>query len=216
MKYQFSEEEKAAVEKAVKELEVVSCGEMVPYFVNRSDSYGEASWMTGLLAGAITAVSIATLSFAWMMPFQVTPIEVTLVELGAILLGFLFPIVWPSAIRWIVPDQSIEQRVQDRAMRAFLDEGVYKTEEHVGILIFISWLEHRVLVLGDEGINAKLQPEDWQKIVDTIVQGIKQKDLTPKLIDAINDCKRLLLDHGFVRKSTDYNELSDELRLGED
>ena len=41
-KYTFTESEKEQVEQAVKDLETVSCGEIVPYFVGSSDDYAEA------------------------------------------------------------------------------------------------------------------------------------------------------------------------------
>lgn len=212
-KYQFTEEEKQQVAQAVKELETVSCGEIVPYFVSTSDDYSEASWYSSTLLTAFTALSIGILSYFWMLPFRLTPFEVSLIMFGALVVGFLIPILFPSTRRWIVSKRDQEARVNQRAIQAFLNEGVFKTQEHVGILIFVSRLEHMVVVLGDEGINEKVAHEDWQQVVNTIIGGIKGRKIGEGLVKAIGQCRDLLLKHGFVRKSTDFNELDDELRI---
>lgn len=100
-----------------------------------------------------------------------------------------------------------------RAKEAFLNEKVFETKERVGILIFISRLEHLVIVLGDEGINEKLASKDWEHIVSLITEGMKKNQIGNGLVNAIDQCKHLLLQHGFARKASDTNELSNELRI---
>jgi putative membrane protein len=214
-KYTFTDSEKAQVEQAVKDLETVSCGEIVPYFVGSSDDYAEASWYTSTLLSAFTVVIIGVLSYTWMLPFKFTPLEVSVVAFFAMLTGFLFPLIFSSAKRWIIPKERQLQRVNQRAMQAFLDEKVFQTEERVGILIFVSRLEHIVLVLGDEGISKKVDQADWQHVVEEIITGVKANEIGNGLVKAIALCKDLLLKHGFVRKSTDTNELHDGLRIEE-
>ncbi len=212
-KYTFTDSEKAQVEQAVKDLETVSCGEIVPYFVGSSDDYAEASWYTSSLLSAFTVVIIGVLSYTWMLPFKFTPLEVSVVVFAAMLVGFLFPLIFSSAKRWIIPKERQLQRVNQRAMQAFLNEKVFQTEERVGILIFVSRLEHIVLVLGDEGISKKVDQADWQHVVEEIIIGVKTNEIGNGLVKAIALCKDLLLKHGFVRKSTDTNELHDGLRI---
>ncbi len=212
-KYTFSESEKEQVEQAVKDLETVSCGEIVPYFVNASDDYAEASWYVSTLLSAFTVVLVGLLSYTWLLPFRFTPLEVSIVAFSAIVLGFLFPIVFPKVKRWIIPKERQAQRVNQRAMEAFLNEKVFQTEERVGILIFVSRMEHMVLVIGDEGISKKVEQSDWQHVVDEVITGIKANQIGDGLVKSIDICKDLLLKNGFVRKSTDTNELSDGLRI---
>ena len=212
-KYTFTTSEKEQVEQAVKDLETVSCGEIVPYFVRSSDDYAEASWYVSTVLTAFTLVLIGVLSYTWMLPFQVTPMEIALIGFVVIIIGFLFPILFPNSRRWIVPRERQEERVHQRARQAFLEEKVFETEERVGILIFVSRLEHMVLVIGDEGISKKVQQEDWQHVVEEVVVGIKANQIGDGLVKAIELCKELLLKNGFVRKATDTNELDDGLRI---
>ena len=94
-----------------------------------------------------------------------------------------------------------------------LNEEVFKTIDRTGILIFISAEEHKVVVLADSGINAKVQHSDWDHIVELIVDGIKTEQLTEGIVNGINECKKLLLHHGFVVREDDTNELSDDIRI---
>ncbi|HCX23167.1 MAG: hypothetical protein CMB80_15765 [Flammeovirgaceae bacterium] len=212
-KYTFTETEKEQVKQAVKDLETVSCGEIVPYFVNSSDDYAEASWYTAGILGGGTSAILAVLSYTWLLPMRVTPFEISLFILGAFVVGFLIPVILPQSKRLIISRDSQAERVNQRALQAFMNEKVFETEERVGILIFVSKVEHQVMVLGDEGISKKLKPEDWQHVVDEVVKGIKSNEIAKGMVSAIALCKELLLEHGFVRKSTDYNELDDGLRI---
>jgi uncharacterized membrane protein len=42
-----------------------------------------------------------------------------------------------------------------RSLAAFTGQGLHHTRAETGILIFVSLLEHRVVVLADRGINEK-------------------------------------------------------------
>ena len=214
-KFSFNTQQKKQISDAVKDAEKVTCGEIVPFIVPSSDPYSEASWYSASILGAVAALLVGALSYHWMLPFQVTPFEVAVFILGSLILGFILPLVLPVLRRMIIADDQKNHRVRQRARQAFLEEKVFQTEERVGILIFISMFERKVLVLGDEGINAKVKEEDWKEIVAALIEGIKKNQTTDGLVKAIGLGKDLLLKHGFVRKDTDFNELHDELRLGD-
>ena len=117
-----------------------------------------------------------------------------------------------SIDRLIVPKKIRNQKVQERATRYFMESGVYNTKDRTGILIFISIMERRVELLADSGINEKISAEKWQKIVENIIKGIKQKDIATHLIESINECGELLAKH-FPIQSDDKNELTDDIDI---
>ncbi|WP_370088267.1 TPM domain-containing protein [Ekhidna sp.] len=213
-KYIFTEEEKRRVKEAVEALERESCGEIVPFFTRSSDDYSEVSWHVAAILGIAGLAIIALLSYTWMLP-ALSYFEAFLVILGLMITGYSLPIIFPVFKRVFVSDERAMEMISLRAKEAFLNEKVYDTKERVGILIYVSRLEHIVLVLGDEGINAKVQKEDWEEVVSLITNGLKQGQIGEGLVNGINHCKELLLKNGFVRKDSDTNELSDELRIKE-
>jgi putative membrane protein len=140
-------------------------------------------------------------------------VEASVVILVLAVIGYAIPMVFPGIKRILISKDRALEMVSLRAKEAFLNEKVFETEERVGILIFISRLEHLVIVLGDEAINDKLAPKDWEHIVSLITDGMKKNQIGNGLVNAINQCKHLLLEHGFTRKDSDTNELSNELRI---
>ncbi|MCK4653497.1 MAG: TPM domain-containing protein [Candidatus Cloacimonetes bacterium] len=114
--------------------------------------------------------------------------------------------------RFIVAKKIMQIKVNERAIRHFMESGVCNTKERTGILIFISILERRVELLADSGINEKIPQGKWQNIVDNIIKGIKKKNVTAHLIESINDCGDLLAQH-FPIQPDDVNELSDEIDI---
>lgn len=211
-KYIFTAEEKHSVKEAVEALEKESCGEIVPFFARKSDNYDEVSWHLSAIIGVVGLAVIALLSYTWMLP-AISFLEAFFVILGLMIFGYFLPIIFPILKRFFVSEERAMEMISLRAKEAFINEKVYDTKERVGILIYVSRLEHVVLVLGDEGINTKVQKDDWEKVVSLITDGLKRKQIGDGLVNGINHCKELLLQNGFVRKGTDTNELSDELRI---
>lgn len=213
-KYTFTKEEKRQIEEAVASLEKESCGEIVPFFARKSDEYSEVSWQIAALLGLSSMAILAFLSYAWLLP-PISYLESFVLISLIMLVGYFLPLLFPALRRSMISEEKAREMVALRAKEAFLNEKVYQTIEHVGILIYISRLEHMVLVLGDEGINKKVQKEDWEQVISLIIEGLKQKTIGAGLVNGINHCTTLLIQHGFVRKDADTNELSNELRVKE-
>ncbi|RPH37202.1 hypothetical protein EHM92_03310 [bacterium] len=125
------------------------------------------------------------------------------------------PKMIPPLKRWFAGNLLMERRVAQRAAEAFVSEEVFKTRERTGIMIFLSILEHKVLVLGDSGINAKVKSEEWDDVVKRIVTGIRSGKPAEGLIDGIAQCGVLLQKHGVAIRQDDSDELSDSLRTND-
>ena len=102
-----------------------------------------------------------------------------------------------------------------RAAEAFVSEEVFNTRDRSGILIFLSLLEHRVMVVGDTGINARVKAQEWHAIVKTIVDGIVAGRPAEGLIEGIRQRGALLALKGVARRSDDRDELPDSLRMSD-
>lgn len=116
-------------------------------------------------------------------------------------------------MRRLVGRTLLDVRVHRRALQAFLTEEVFNTRDRTGILLFVSLREHRIEVLGDTGINAQVPPEAWADVVATLRHHIKTAgDLTAGLVDAIEQCGRLLERKGVAIRPDDTDELSNRVR----
>ena len=214
-RFKFSEIQKDNVRKAIQDLESHSSGEIVPYFTYRSDPYNEAKWKSAVILSLFGAILLAAASYSWMLPFAVTPLEDAIYIGVLMLIGYFIPIVFPQTIRFLINDNVLHRRVMHHAETVFLEEEVFKTRDRTGVLIYVSELEHEVVVLADSGINEKVSPKDWEKVTDHVIDGIKHKKVDEGLVKAIEACKQLLINNGFTVRPDDSNELSDDLRIGQ-
>lgn len=212
-KFKFSNTQKDNIKAAVADLESASSGEIVPYITHRSDNYEEARWKSAVILSLLGAITLGVLSYSWMLPFAITPLEDAIFVAVLMLMGFFIPVVWPGAIRFLVSEERMHLRVMHEAETVFLEEEIFKTVDRTGVLIYISELEHEVVVLADSGINQKVKPQDWERVNKLVVEGIKQGKTDEGLINAIKECKKLLLENGFTVRPDDTNELSDDLRI---
>jgi len=212
----FSPDERNRITAAVREAELKTSGEIVPYVVERSDHYEEAEWRSGVLCGALAFAGLTvvrSLASAW-VPFDI--MELGLATLAACACGMLAIRVVSPLRRLFAGRTLLARRVEQRAAEAFISEEVFHTKERTGILIFVSLFERRVLVVGDAGINAKVKKEEWDGVVQRVIGGIAAGKPADGLVDAIAVCGTLLRRRGVARGKDDRDELSDALRVGKD
>lgn len=116
--------------------------------------------------------------------------------------------------RLITRSDVLEQWVWLRAELEFHREGLSRTEDRTGILIMLSLFERRAVVLGDKGINEKIDKNTWSEVVGTIVDGVKRGQLAENLELAIQQCGNLLVKH-FPIQPGDTNELANTVIVKE-
>jgi putative membrane protein len=211
----FSAEDEAAIEAAVREAEATTAGEIVPYAVGRSDTYVSAVWKAAVVGAVAVSVAAALVYEVGRFWGALLPLWIALPPGGGAALGFLAATVFPSLRRRLVPPELMELRVRQRALAAFVTEEVFSTRERTGILIFLSLFEHRVLVLGDTGIGARVAPAQWTEIADGIAAGIRAGRPGEALAEGIRRCARLLAER-VERRSDDTDELGNRLRTAEE
>jgi putative membrane protein len=210
----FSQSDLDRIAQAVRTAESKTAGEIVPYFVNQSDDYSVARWRGGVACSSLAilaSLTVQMMSTTW-IPYGI--LELSGAVVGAFLLGILIVRMFPAFRRLMLGHAIMQRQVSHRASVAFLSEEVFKTRERTGVLIFMSFFERRVVILGDSGINSKVAQSDWDGIVQTIIKSVKQGKPAEGLVDAIRQCGELLQQHGVERRRDDTDELSDSLRIG--
>jgi len=215
MKDMFSEEDRRRIEEAVGAAERRTSGEIVPFIVRSSDDYEVVVWKGGgMAAGLALVVTMLIFHFyeGWGMAWLHTGWGTASVTLAAGFAGGLLGAFVPPLRRVLAGRDTMTRAVHRRAMKAFVEEEVFDTEERTGILIFISMLEHRIEVLGDAGIHEKVSPDEWADVVARLRGGIRSGRITDGIVDAVGMCGDLLERSGVELRRDDANELPDELR----
>lgn len=211
--FKFSSQEKEQIEQAIQGLEKESSGEIVIYFAKNSDNYLEACWKMATYFALFPAIIISVLAFYWLLPEYFTPYIIGLIIIGSTVVGGLIPFLFPKIRLGFISNNKIKQRVESKASNIFLQEEVFKTEERTGVLIYISKLETRVQILGDSGINSRIDQKEWNYVVGLVLNGIKTDKTAEGLVHAIDACKKLLLSNVFIVRADDTDELSNEIRM---
>lgn len=211
----FSPEELREIERRVAEAEATTAGEIVPYAVDASDPYPEAAWAAAAL-GALLGPALALAAHAglglWGGDLVVW---VALPPVVGAAVGWLCGRFVPPLRRALVPAAVLDRRCELRAAAAFVDEEVFATRERTGVLLFVSLFEHRVLVLADSGIHARVDEAEWKAITRDVAAGIRAGEAGRALARAVTRCGELLAGQGVERPADDTDELADRVRREE-
>lgn len=203
----FAPEEQERIRQAVMTAEKTTSGEIATMVVPRSDSYREAVTLGAVLGAATVALIIAVISH-----------HVTIWSYLPLTMVLFFPLQLlvsrvPALQRPFIATARLNEAVRERAIRAFYEKGLHRTRHETGILIFISLFEHKVWILGDRGINAKIPAHAWGELVQKLTAGIRGGRAAESLCEVVERCGETLALH-FPRETDDSNELQDEMLTG--
>lgn len=198
--------EQQRINEAVQHAERQTSGEIVPMIVSASHHYPLAA----ASGGVVLALPLA---------LMLTPLLGSTLWLGSqnmwLFLLFSTILYLPARAfvahsvvlkRFFLRADQVAEEVEEAAITSFYREKLYRTRDQNGILIFISVLERRVYILGDRGIDAKINDNGWQDIVSGLTAGIRRGKQGEALLAAVNQVGEILKQH-FPIQEGDRNEL---------
>ena len=200
----LSDPDRAAIERAVAEAEARTSAQIVVVVADRSSSY----FAHRAVAAFASAVALSLLVY----------LLVPVVNAGLVLVGQLVmtPLLWllfgaRPLLLPIVPDDTEQDQVAERAKLAFVDHRVFDTQSHAGVLLFVSLLEHRVHVLAD----TEVPPHIAQRCAQTLLESMRQGALAAAIEKAIFELGSQLQER-FPKAAPDGAGLPDEVRIERD
>ncbi|HVE73316.1 MAG TPA: TPM domain-containing protein [Thermoanaerobaculia bacterium] len=98
------------------------------------------------------------------------------------------------------------------AERTFERLGMTKTVLRNGVLLFIACEEQRFVILGDEGIDAKVPAGFWDEIAARLTIRFQHAEFTDGIVDAVHSAGEELR-HYFPRSHDDVNELTNDINI---
>jgi putative membrane protein len=212
----FSPADLKEIEAAVREAEATTAGEIVPYVVSHSDHYEAAAWKGAIFGAFLAVAAAAALHYLGDFWGGFILAWVLLPPLAGGALGFAAAALVRPLRLWLAGPTAVDHHVRQRAVAAFVDNEVFRTKERTGVLIFLSLLERRVIVLGDSGINARVEQREWDSVVARIADGIRSGTPGAALATGIRLCGELLSRRGVAVRPDDTDELPDQLRMREE
>jgi uncharacterized membrane protein len=101
--------------------------------------------------------------------------------------------------------------IHKAARQTFVRLGVSRTTARNGVLFFIVPSRRMFVVLGDQGIHEKVGQEFWEGIASHLTEHFREGEFTEGLVQGIEEVGRQLAAFFPYDRSTDSNELSDNI-----
>jgi putative membrane protein len=217
IKKKFSDSDLDRIKKAVSAAEEKISGEIVPVIVERSSTYTIAVYKGSIIVASLTFLAIVLLDRYFIEEASHTllydPLFIFLLVILGGVLGAVITTFSDSIKRLLVAQKYQDLVTRQAAENAFLEEEVFNTRQRTGIMIFVSFFEHEVIVMADTGINKVVEQQQWDSIVSEIIDRIRTGKLVEAVEHGVERCGTLLLEKGFTKTDDDINELHDDLRM---
>jgi len=179
-------------------------GELLVVVLERSDRHPGASWLAAFVSGLLGAALLAGV-----LPWE-RPLAILLAQLALGALGYLLARALPGFQRVFLSEARARELAEEQAFQEFYRHGLYRTEGRTGVLLFVSLLEQRAIVLADEGIAAKVEPQQWFQTNDALLAGIRAGSLRDGLTAGIRRAGSLLAEQ-FPLQGEEHDELPDRV-----
>ncbi len=109
---------------------------------------------------------------------------------------------------------STKDDVLDRASFIFKKLKIHKTKLRNGVLFYLAINDRKFAILGDAGINQKVQDNFWEDIKETMQELFGDGKFADGLISGIIKSGEQLKSH-FPYQDDDVNELADDISFGD-
>lgn len=129
--------------------------------------------------------------------------------IGFIVLALLFSLPRKNRIR-LVPKFLRRRRARQMAREHFFTQGLHRTRDRTGVMIFVSVAERYAEILADDGIASRVDDGAWRTIVVALIHALQDNRMGDGLVTAVESCGAILAENA-PRKADDSNELPDKV-----
>ena len=201
-------EDHARIAEAIRKAETETSGEIYAVLARSSDDYFFAAGFVAT-CGILIASVIAAFLAHWYW-FDIRLPMFGLAVLAAFATAMLVLWFFPVIRMMLVPRRIGYKRAHLNALQQFLARNVHITEHRTGILLFVSMAEHYAEVIADAGIHARVEQDEWNAIVATLIHHASRAQVAEGFVLAIGQAG-LLLEKHFPAGADNINELDDHL-----
>jgi uncharacterized membrane protein len=102
----------------------------------------------------------------------------------------------------------------DRAVEIFGSLQMYQTQLRNAVLVYVAIKDRQLAVFGDEGIHQKVGTKYWENEVAKMIHTFNRDHIAEGISQCIKNIGEALCTHFPYDKSTDKNELPDDIVFG--
>ena len=197
--------DRAIIKELIQAAEKKTDSEMVPMVVLRSDNYPAAHFRLAIIVSFLFSLGL------YFSPLAIiNPIYFLWIQIPGLILGYLLANISFFA-RLMITKQEIEFEVTQRAIEAFFEHNLHTTQEHNGVLIFISILERKIKIITDVGVRQKVEQKIWDEIICDFTKNVNDNGFVEALKNTINSTSDILECYFPVTGKSKKNELRDDI-----
>ncbi|PSV01417.1 hypothetical protein C0W80_11065 [Photobacterium leiognathi subsp. mandapamensis] len=181
----FTNEQLETISQTIGDIEKTTDAELMTVVATQADDY----YFVPTLWAAIIALFIpALLNFT---PFWLELNDILMCQLaGFIVFTLLFRI--PAIKYRLVPESVKHRRASLVAREQFLANGIHRTKQHLGIMIFVCEAEHYVEIITDYGISEHISDEAWSSIVSDFTHNVRDGKTYEGFLQCLEQSSKLL------------------------
>lgn len=97
---------------------------------------------------------------------------------------------------------------RERARQVFASMGVWDTEENNGVLLYVLLADHRVEIVADRGIGARVAAAQWESVCRAMQSAFREGRYEAGAVAGVQAVSALLAAH-YPAQAGDRNELPD-------
>jgi len=204
----LTEEEQSLISRRVAGLEARTGAQTVTALIGRSDSYPEAPWKAFALGAALAALYSAARSLiAYEWEAGQSAIDQAVVILGSGAGLALLAVLLEPVARLFTDRRRRDLEVTQYAKALFFDRGLDRTRGRIGILLLVSLFERKVVILADDGFEARIDREDWQRLTDRMTLLLSRGNVAGAMHAGLEGLEALLLERGYRMEESAADEL---------
>jgi len=107
-------------------------------------------------------------------------------------------------------DQKCSGDPVKRAIKVFKKLKMDATEQRNGVLLYLSFSDRKLAIIGDEGINQLVPVDFWDSTKEQMILDFRNGEFTQGIVKAIGSAGKQLGQY-FPLLENDENELSNEV-----
>jgi putative membrane protein len=188
----------AAVDQLVARVESRTGVQIATAIVRRSDAYTELPWKAFALGASFSAFALVAAD-AW-NPEWVTPntavLHAAAILLSAAALAAVAMFV-PAFARLLLRRHRADLETRRYAESLFFRRGLFRTRARTAVLILISLFERRIEIIGDEGLQQRVTPAEWDGVIARMAPHLRDERPFDAVRDALDAVEALLVSKGF-------------------
>ena len=204
----LTEEEQSLLSARVTGLETRTGAQAVAAVIRKSDFYPEAPWKAFALGAALAALYSAArslIAYDWEAGESALRQAVVILGSGAVLA--LLAVLLEPVARLFTDRRRRDLEVTQYAKALFFDRGLDRTRGRIGILLLVSLFERKVVILADDGFEARIHRDDWQRLTDRMTLLLSGCNVAGALHAGLEGLEALLLERGYRVDESAADEL---------